>query len=55
MPMLDTIDVAKTKIWADELAYWLSSPQPHAEAFEELLQRFTLDAMLQQWIEVIEN
>jgi glycosyltransferase involved in cell wall biosynthesis len=55
MPMLDTLDAAKTNIWANELAYWLNAPIPEAKEFEELLQRFTLDAMLQQWAEVIEN
>ena len=55
MPMLDTIDEQKTKVWAGEIAYWLNAQQPQPEAFEELLQRFTLDAMLQQWMEVIEN
>lgn len=55
MPMLDTINAAKAALWATELQYWLNAPATPAAAFEELLQRFTLDAMLQQWAEVIEN
>ncbi len=55
MPMLDTIDDAKARVWANEIAYWLNAPKAPKEAYEELLRRFTLDAMLKQWIEVIEN
>lgn len=55
MPMLDTINEEKTKLWAREIGYWLSASQPAEAAFEKLLQRFTLDAMLQQWKAVIEN
>ncbi|MBS1585391.1 MAG: glycosyltransferase [Bacteroidetes bacterium] len=55
MPMLDTINEEKTKLWAKEIEYWLNASQPDEAAFEKLLQRFTLDAMLQQWKAVIEN
>lgn len=55
MPMLDTINEEKTKLWAEEINYWLKAEQPDGLAFEKLLQRFTLDAMLQQWKAVIEN
>jgi glycosyltransferase involved in cell wall biosynthesis len=55
MPMLDTIDEEKARLWAREIEYWLDASQPDEAAFEKLLQRFTLDAMLQQWKAVIEN
>ena len=55
LPMLDVVDEHKLLVWADEIYYWLRTQKPAAQAFDELTNRFTKTAMLQQWKEVIDN
>ncbi|MGN6569441.1 MAG: glycosyltransferase, partial [Flavipsychrobacter sp.] len=55
LPMLDVVDEHKLIIWADEIEYWLKAQKPSAQAFNEITNRFTRAAMLQQWKEVIDN
>ncbi|HXS36862.1 MAG TPA: glycosyltransferase [Flavipsychrobacter sp.] len=55
LPLLDVIDESRMHEWIQEILYWLQTPPPPKEAFEVLTQRFTLEAMLQQWKDVIEN
>lgn len=55
LPMLDRIDDTRFREWVSEINYWIKAPMPSAEAFNTLTSRFTLDAMLQQWEDVIEK
>lgn len=55
MPMLNNPTEDVLNIWAKEIVFWLSAAKQSASAFEQLTSRFTLDAMLQEWKEVIEN
>lgn len=55
LPMLDVVDEHKLIIWADEIEYWLKAQKPSVQAFNEITNRFTRAAMLQQWKEVIDN
>ena len=55
LPMLDVIEDNRFNVWADEIIYRLQAPKPSAGEFDKLTQRFTLDCMLAQWKEVIEN
>lgn len=55
LPMLDVIDEARFAVWAEAILNWLSKPAPDSQYFTDLTNRFTLNAMLQQWAEVIEH
>jgi glycosyltransferase involved in cell wall biosynthesis len=55
LPMLDRIDERRFSIWADEIVYWLNRAKPGKEAFDKLTKRFTLEAMMKKWTEVIEK
>jgi hypothetical protein len=43
------------QLWTDAIVKWLQQPAPSKEEFETLTKRFTLQAMLQQWKNVIDN
>ncbi len=55
LPLLDNIDESHMQEWTKEILHWLNAPTPPTQAFEVLIQRFTLEAMLRQWKEVIED
>jgi glycosyltransferase involved in cell wall biosynthesis len=55
LPLLDSPTEDVTNIWAEEIQHWLSAPRPLNKDFDRLTNRFTLDKMLQQWKDVIEN
>jgi glycosyltransferase involved in cell wall biosynthesis len=55
LPMLNAIDNTWFETWAKEINYWLTKPAPSKDDFTSLTKRFTLDEMLQQWINVIEH
>ncbi len=55
LPMLNVIDEIRFQKWSTEIIYWLSQPSPEQQVFTALTKRFTLDAMLQQWKDVIEH
>ena len=55
MPLLSNPTEAVIDIWQTEVDYWLSSARPAHVEFSKLTDRFTLDAMMAQWKEVIEN
>ncbi len=55
MPMLDTDDDTILENWANEIVYWLNAKLPAPAEFNKLTDRFTLDNMLLQWIDIIEK
>lgn len=55
LPMLNIVDQQRYKLWAKEMVHWLNAPAPNAADYDELTKRFTLDAMIAQWSDVIEN
>lgn len=55
LPMLNIVDQQRYELWAKEIAHWLNAPAPNAADYDELTKRFTLDAMIAQWSDVIEN
>jgi glycosyltransferase involved in cell wall biosynthesis len=55
LPMLDTINEERFAVWAKAIEYWLTKPSPDEHYFTMLTNRFTLEAMLQQWADVIDN
>ncbi len=54
LPMLNQINEPRFEQWVTEMVYWLQVPKPSAEDFNRLTKRFTLDAMLAQWANVID-
>lgn len=55
LPMLNVVDQQRYELWAKEIVHWLNAPAPNAVDYDELTKRFTLDAMIAQWSDVIEN
>jgi glycosyltransferase involved in cell wall biosynthesis len=55
LPMVNVLTENIKQLWIDAIVDWLKKPAPDKEAFEILTQRFTLEAMLQQWANVIEE
>lgn len=55
LPMLNIVDQQRYELWAKEMVHWLNAPTPNAGDYDELTKRFTLDAMIAQWSDVIEN
>lgn len=55
LPLLQNPSAQTINYWAEAILHWLNASQPATGEFQKLTQRFTLDAMLQQWKEVIEN
>ncbi len=55
LPMLDTPSEKTLQAWGEEIVYWLNAPQPASKDFKKLTQRFTLQAMMEQWKRVIET
>lgn len=55
LPMLNEYNDEKLNMWAGETIYWLQAQTPPVEEFKKLTGRFTLDAMMQQWKNVIEH
>lgn len=55
VPRVEPFDDNVNTEWVKELKYWLQSPKPDKKVIDGLTERFTLDAMLQQWEEVIEH
>lgn len=55
LPMLNIVDQQRYELWAKEIVHWLNAPAPNAADYDELTKRFTLDAMIAQWSDVIEN
>ncbi len=55
LPMLNVVDQQRYELWAKEIVHWLNAPSPNAADYDELTKRFTLDAMIAQWSDVIEN
>lgn len=55
LPMLNVVDQQRYELWAKEIVHWLNAPAPNAADYDELTKRFTLDAMIAQWSDVIEN
>ena len=54
-PMLLDITDEAINAWATEIDYWLHAPQPTSADFKALTNRFTLDTLMKQWKQVIEN
>jgi len=55
LPMLQQPSETVMDIWIDEILYWLDAPLPSVHEFTKLTARFTMDAMLTLWRDVIEN
>ena len=55
LPMLLKPNEEVYEMWKDEICYWLNQPAPPMATFEQLTKRFTLEALLDKWHEVIEN
>lgn len=55
LPMLNIVDQQRYELWAKEMVHWLNAPAPNAADYDGLTKRFTLDAMIAQWSDVIEN
>ncbi len=55
LPMVNVLTEETQKLWVDSITGWLQKPTPDNSEFQKLIQRFTLDAMLQQWVKVIEE
>ncbi|OSZ81880.1 hypothetical protein CAP35_01005 [Chitinophagaceae bacterium IBVUCB1] len=55
LPMVNVLTENIKQLWVDAIVDRLKKPAPDKEAFETLTQRFTLEAMLQQWANVIEE
>jgi glycosyltransferase involved in cell wall biosynthesis len=55
VPRVEPFDDNVKTEWVKELKYWLQSSKPDKKVIDGLTERFTLDAMLQQWEEVIEH
>lgn len=54
-PMLHEPTTTDIKLWAQELSFWLNAKQPDSADFHDLIKRFTLDTLLQEWQEVIDK
>ncbi len=54
LPLLTEPEEKVINMWRDEALFWLKHEQPSKQGFSALTQRFTKDAMLQAWKEVIE-
>lgn len=55
LPMLHDITDEVMEIWTEEINYWLDSPTPSAADFHNLTQRFTLENLLKEWEQIIDN
>lgn len=55
MPLLQNASQETISMWADETINRMEAPVADKEAFDKLTSRFTLNAMLEQWQEVIET
>lgn len=55
MPMLHELTDEIIGMWAKETLYWLDNEQPTAEDFLALTNRFTLEALMKDWEQVINN
>lgn len=55
LPMVNHLTESNTRLWVDAIVKWLQQPVPSKSKFETLTQRFTLQSMLQQWKNVIDN
>jgi len=55
LPMVNHLTHTTQKLWVDAMVKWLQQPVPSKTSFEQLTERFTLRAMLQQWKNVIDN
>ncbi len=55
LPMVNVLTIETQKMWVNSIVDWLQKPTPSNSEFEKLTKRFTLDAMLQQWVNVIEG
>jgi hypothetical protein len=53
--MVNVLTIETQKMWVNSIVDWLQKPTPSNSEFEKLTKRFTLDAMLQQWVNVIEG
>lgn len=55
MPMLHDITDEIIDMWAKETLFWLDNPQPSESDFMSLTNRFTMEALLKDWEDVINN
>lgn len=55
LPMLNEYNDHKLALWSQEINHWLNTNKPISTAFDALTSRFTLEAMMQEWKDVIEN
>lgn len=53
LPMLHEIKEHRFEQWVTEMKHWLNARKPMPEDYDRLTKRFTLDAMLTQWDNVI--
>lgn len=55
LPMVNHLSDKTQDLWTDAIVKWLQQPAPSKNEFEKLTERFTLQSMLQQWKNVIDN
>lgn len=55
LPMVNHLSDKTQQLWVDAIIKWLQQPAPSKNEFETLTKRFTLQSMLQQWKNVIDN
>lgn len=55
LPMVNHLSDKTLQLWRDAIIKWLQQPAPSNNEFEKLTKRFTLQSMLQQWKNVIDN
>jgi len=55
LPMVNPLSDKTQQLWTDAIVKWLQQPAPSKNEFEKLTKRFTLQSMLQQWKNVIDN
>lgn len=53
LPMLNELSNHRQEQWVTEMNHWLNARRPTAEDYDRLTKRFTLEAMLTQWDDVI--
>ncbi len=55
LPMVNHLSEKSLKLWTEAIVKWLQQTAPSKNEFEMLTKRFTLQSMLQQWKNVIDN
>lgn len=55
LPMLQKSDDEQIDLWAKEINYWLGRKPPATSDFAKLIQRFSLETLLKEWHEVIDQ